>query len=158
MTGERIFPYRWTHRTRAGCIHQSRVGWSSFPILAVCITTMNGWPRNRIDGRSVTWRATSYREGQAFRAVDESVAVVGVIPQLSIDAGHLIGQLLFSIFLTDWPEPEINAYATMLLVDNAATVTIYSDAGSASARHDIPPRLKTELVRTVMYERKSMEA
>jgi hypothetical protein len=65
---------------------------------------------------------------------------------------------LFSTFLTDWPEPEINAYATMLLVDNAATVTIYSDAGSASARHDIPPRLKAELVRTVMYERKSMGA
>jgi hypothetical protein len=67
------------------------------------------------------------------------MVVVGVVPQLSIDAGYLIGQLLFSIFLTDWPEPEINAYATMLLVDNAATVTIYSDAGSASARHDAPP-------------------
>jgi hypothetical protein len=69
MTGERIFPYRWTHRTRAGCIHQSRVGWSGFPILAVCITTMNGWPRNWIDGRSVTWRATSYREGQGLVVV-----------------------------------------------------------------------------------------
>ena len=86
------------------------------------------------------------------------MAVVGVIPQLSIDAGYLIGQLLFSIFLTDWPEREINAYATMLLVDNAATVTIYSDAGSASACPDLPPRLKAELVRTVMYERKSMGA
>jgi hypothetical protein len=67
------------------------------------------------------------------------VAVVGVIPQLSIDAGYLIGQLLFSIFLTDWPEPEINTHTTVLLVDDAATVTIYSDARSASARHDAPP-------------------
>jgi hypothetical protein len=46
---------------------------------------------------------------------------------------------LFSIFLTDWPEPEINTHTTVLLVDDAATVTIYSDAGSASARHDAPP-------------------
>jgi hypothetical protein len=67
------------------------------------------------------------------------VAVVGVIPQLSIDAGYLIGQLLFSIFLTDWPEPEINTHTTVLLVDDAATVTIYSDAGSACARHDVLP-------------------
>jgi hypothetical protein len=28
----------------------------------------------------------------------------------------------------------------MLLVDDAATVTIYSDAGSASARHDASPK------------------
>jgi hypothetical protein len=42
----------------------------------------------------------------------------------------------------------------MLLVDNVATVTICSDAGSASARHDAPPRLKAEIVGIVMDERK----
>jgi hypothetical protein len=61
---------------------------------------------------------------------------------------------LFSIFLTDWPEPEINTHTTVLLVDDAATVTIYSDAGSASARHGVPPRLKAEIVGIVMRERK----
>jgi hypothetical protein len=29
---------------------------------------MNAWPRNRIHGRSVTGRATSYREGQAVES------------------------------------------------------------------------------------------
>ena len=41
---------------------------------------------------------------------------------------------------------------------HASTVTIDPDTGRTSACHDVPPRLKAEIVGTVMYERKSMAA
>src|SRR6266851_3105628 len=89
-TGEHTFPYRWTHRIRGSCVRQTRVGWSSFLILADCITTMNGWPRNRIHGRSVTWRATSYREGQVDSTA-ASAAYAECPGRRSADAAHAPG-------------------------------------------------------------------
>jgi hypothetical protein len=41
MIGELISPYRWTHRIRELCIHQTGVGGSNFPNSAACITTTN---------------------------------------------------------------------------------------------------------------------
>jgi hypothetical protein len=74
--------------------------------------------------------------------------------KLSIDSGHLVRQLLLGVFLTDWAEAKINGYAAVVFVDDASTVTIDPDTGGASACHDVPPRLKAEIVGIVMHERK----
>jgi hypothetical protein len=74
--------------------------------------------------------------------------------KLSIDPRNLIRQPLFGVFLTDWAKPKINGHAAVVFVDDASTVTIDPDTGCTCACHDVPPRLKAEIVGTVMHERK----
>jgi hypothetical protein len=62
---------------------------------------------------------------------------------------------LLGPFLTGGPEPKIDAYATVLFVDDALTVATDPDTWRTSARHDVPPPVKSEIVGTFMYERKS---
>jgi hypothetical protein len=78
--------------------------------------------------------------------------------KLSIDPGNLVRQPPLGVFLTDWAEPKINGHAAVVFVDDASTVTIDPDTRRTSACHDVPPRLKAEIVGTVMYERKSVAA
>src|SRR6202158_2717081 len=92
------------------------------------------------------------------RAVRESRPQICIALKLSIDPGNLVRQPLLGVFLTDRGEPKMNGHAAGVFVDDASTVTIDPDTGRTSACHDVPPRLKAEIVRTVMYERKSMDA
>src|SRR6266496_4233825 len=43
MTGERIFPYQWMHRTRGRSSRQTGVGWPHFPNSVGCIIITNDW-------------------------------------------------------------------------------------------------------------------
>src|SRR5271169_4093053 len=88
------------------------------------------------------------------RAVREPWTRMRVALKLSIDPGHLVRQLLLGVFLTDWAEAKINGHAAVVFVDDASTVTIDSDTGCTCACHDVPLRLKAEIVGIVMHERK----
>src|ERR1700730_15285322 len=92
------------------------------------------------------------------RAVCEPRPRMRVALKLSIDLGNLARQRLLGVFLTDSAEPKINGHAAVVFVADASTVTIDPDTGRTSACHDVPPRLKAEIVGTVIYERKSMGA
>jgi hypothetical protein len=92
------------------------------------------------------------------RAVREPTPRMRVALKLSIDLGNLVRQRLLGVFLTDSAEPKIKGHAAVVFVDDASTVTIDPDTGRTSACHGVPSRQKAELVRTVMYGRKSIGA
>jgi hypothetical protein len=64
----------------------------------------------------------------------------------------IVRQPLLGVFLTDWAESKINGDAAMVVVDDASTVTIDPDTGRTSACHDVPSRLKAEIVGIVQLE------
>ena len=84
--------------------------------------------------RAIVFRLLEISRG----AVGEPWTRIHVALELGIDPRNLVRQFLFGLFLRARAEPKINAYATVLLIDDSPTATIDPDTGRTSTRHQFP--------------------